>query len=321
MLRRGSIFFAVTFLSSSTAVLAAVPPYGKCGGLGFQGETACAEGWTCTKYNDWYSQCVGGNPNGGAPAPAPGAPSMTVVPEPSGAPIPPTNETSIIVEPTPVPEVSGSATVPADLPSTMQTLIATGTPIVAPVAVVSSKAVAAASSKPAAAASSKPAASASAAKPAPTSSNGANGVTCSLDAAFKAHGKKYIGVATDKGLLAGKSAQIIIDNFGQVTPENSMKWDATEAVQGKLTLDTANALVDWATKNKKLIRGHTTVWHSQLPTWVSSITDKTKLTEVMVSHIQKLMGAYKGKVYAWGKFTFSFGPPSLSTSSHHPHER
>jgi endo-1,4-beta-xylanase len=292
MLRRGSIFFAVTFLSSSTAVLAAVQPYGQCGGQNFQGEKACAEGWTCTKYNDWYSQCVGGNPNapGGAPAPAPGAPSMTVVPEPSGAPVPPTNETSIIVEPTPVPEVPGNVTVS----STMQTLIATGTPIVAPVAVVSSKAVAAASSKPAAVASS--------AKPAPTSSNGANGVTCSLDAAFKAHGKKYIGVATDKGLLAGKSAQIIIDNFGQVTPENSMKWDATEAVQGKLTLDNANALVDWATKNKKLIRGHTTVWHSQLPTWVSSITDKAKLTEVMVSHIQKLMGAYKGKVYAWGKF-------------------
>jgi endo-1,4-beta-xylanase len=235
---------------------------------------------------------------------------MTVVPEPSGAPIPPTNETSIIVEPTPV------------LPSTMQTLIATGTPVVAPVAVVSSKAsskaVAAASSKAPVAASSKPAAVASSAKPAPTSSNGANGVTCSLDAAFKAHGKKYIGVATDKGLLAGKSAQIIIDNFGQVTPENSMKWDATEAVQGKLTLDTANALVDWATKNKKLIRGHTTVWHSQLPTWVSSITDKTKLTEVMVSHIQKMMGAYKGKVYAWGKFgSFHL----LPTSPQRNHER
>jgi endo-1,4-beta-xylanase len=220
---------------------------------------------------------------------------MTVVPEPSGAPIPSSNATSIIVEPTPIPEpipeTPGNATIPAGPPSTLQTRIVTATPIVAPVAVVSSKA-------PVVASSAKPA------TPKPTSSNGANGVTCSLDAAFKAHGKKYIGVATDKNLLAGKSAQIIIDNFGQVTPENSMKWDATEGTQGKLTLDGANALVDWATTNKKLIRGHTTVWHSQLPTWVSSITDKTKLTEVMVSHIQKLMGAYKGKVYAWVRFQF-----------------
>jgi endo-1,4-beta-xylanase len=290
-IRGSSIYLAVTFLSSSTAVLAAVQPYGQCGGQNFNGETSCVEGWTCTKYNDWYSQCVGGNPNG--PAPAPGSPSPPAVPEPSGAPVPSGNITSVIVEPTPVPEpvpeIPGNATAPVDVPSTLETIIATPTPIAEPVAVNTSLPVVASSTKPA--------------TPKPTSGNGANGVKCSLDAAFKAQGKKYIGVATDKNLLStGQSAQIIIDNFGQVTPENSMKWDATEGTQGQLTLAGADFLVDWATTNNKLIRGHTTVWHSQLPTWVSSIKDKTKLQEVMVSHIQKLMGAYKGKVYAWGKF-------------------
>jgi endo-1,4-beta-xylanase len=268
-IRGTSIYLAVTFLSSSTAVLAAVQPYGQCGGQNFNGETSCAEGWTCTKYNDWYSQCVGGNPNGPAPVPSP-----PVVPEPSGAPAP------------------GNATVPVGVSSTLETIITTPTPIAEPVAVNTT------SGLPIVASSTKPA------TPKPTSGNGANGVKCSLDAAFKAQGKKYIGVATDKNLLStGQSAQIIMDNFGQVTPENSMKWDATEGTQGQLTLAGADFLVDWATTNNKLIRGHTTVWHSQLPTWVSSITDKTKLQEVMVSHIQKLMGAYKGKVYAWGKFS------------------
>jgi endo-1,4-beta-xylanase len=86
-----------------------------------------------------------------------------------------------------------------------------------------------------------------------------------------------------------------------------MKWDATENVEGTYTLDGADYLVDWATTNDKKIRGHTTVWHSQLPTWVSSISDKTKLEAVMIAHINKLVGGYKGKVYAWVRFSAVLG--------------
>jgi endo-1,4-beta-xylanase len=53
--------------------------------------------------------------------------------------------------------------------------------------------------------------------------------TNSIDAAMKAKGKLYWGTCTDKGrLTTGSNEKIIQANFGQVTPENSMKWDATE---------------------------------------------------------------------------------------------
>ncbi|KAI0700963.1 hypothetical protein C8T65DRAFT_656929 [Cerioporus squamosus] len=58
------------------------PVWGQCGGIGWTGATACVSGATCTKLNDYYSQCI----PGASSAPATTTTSTTTAPTsvPSG---------------------------------------------------------------------------------------------------------------------------------------------------------------------------------------------------------------------------------------------
>lgn len=51
----------------------------------------------------------------------------------------------------------------------------------------------------------------------------------SLNAAFTAAGKLYFGNIAEQALLEnGQNEPILASDFGALTCENSMKWDATE---------------------------------------------------------------------------------------------
>jgi len=100
-------------------------------------------------------------------------------------------------------------------------------------------------------------------------------------------------------LSANNMPALAAQEFNYVTPENEMKWDAVERTEGSFSYGSADNIVSWAQQNNMKVKGHCLVWHNQLPSWVSSITDRTRLLAVMKKHIETVMGHFGSKLYAW----------------------
>ncbi|MFJ6721454.1 non-reducing end alpha-L-arabinofuranosidase family hydrolase [Streptomyces sp. NPDC091259] len=127
---------------------------------------------------------------------------------------------------------------------------------------------------------------------------------------------RYFGTAVAAGRLGDSTYATIADReFNMITPENEMKWDAIEPSRGHFDFGPADQVVNHATAHGQRMRGHTTVWHSQLPSWVSSIGDANTLRNVMNNHITTEMTHFKGRIYAWDVVNEAFADGSTQHRS------
>ncbi|MFF6810698.1 endo-1,4-beta-xylanase [Streptomyces sp. NPDC012403] len=110
---------------------------------------------------------------------------------------------------------------------------------------------------------------------------------------------RYFGAAVAANHLGEAQYAATLDReFNSVTPENEMKWDAVEPSRGSFIFSRADQIVDHAQSQGMDVRGHTLVWHSQLPSWVSGL-GATELRSAMNNHITQVMTHYKGEIHSW----------------------
>lgn len=143
-----------------------------------------------------------------------------------------------------------------------------------------------------------------------------------LNAGASAHGRSsweddsLAGLAEASGLRFGTAVDMdafandttyrerIATEFSVLTAENVMKWETLEPEPGVYNYGPADELVEFARDNRQLVRGHTLLWHNQLPAWLtdgvaSGEITPTELREILRTHITETVRHFRGKIWHW----------------------
>ena len=116
-----------------------------------------------------------------------------------------------------------------------------------------------------------------------------------------------IGAAVDPELLRSLGG-LLARQVNSLTAENDMKWERLHPLPGNDLLayefSRADEIVRFAAERGMRVRGHTLVWHRQVPEWVfrgtnDSPASQEQVLERLREHIGTVLSHFLGKVYCW----------------------
>jgi len=98
---------------------------------------------------------------------------------------------------------------------------------------------------------------------------------------------------------------LLTAQFNTVTPENCMKPVAVQPAEGAFNFATADAFVDFATRQKLKLVGHCLVWakDDRTPTWFYRDGQQPASRELLLvrmrQYIETVVGRYRGRIATW----------------------
>jgi endo-1,4-beta-xylanase len=112
----------------------------------------------------------------------------------------------------------------------------------------------------------------------------------------------YIGAAVDMEVFRAenKYQEVLKREFNVCVAENAFKFSSLQPEKGVYQFDDADLLATYAQSNGLKLRGHTLIWHNQLPKWVTEGRfNREEAVALMKDHIGTVVKRYQGKMWAW----------------------
>ena len=133
-----------------------------------------------------------------------------------------------------------------------------------------------------------------------------------LSSVYPVHAQGLRAQADQRGFFIGAAVAIsplrnepiyretLKNEFNIIVAENAFKWALMRPSRTTFNFTDTDALVNFAEANKMKVRGHTLLWHKQLPAWLTSGNfTRDQVIQILREHILTLLGRYRGRVWAW----------------------
>jgi endo-1,4-beta-xylanase len=101
-------------------------------------------------------------------------------------------------------------------------------------------------------------------------------------------------------------SRLLTKHFTALVASNAMKPDALQPLEGVFKWVAADRIVGFGNSAGMKVRGHTLVWHNQIPAWFftdpgdpQKPASRDLLLSRMKTHIQTVMGHFRGEIDSW----------------------
>jgi endo-1,4-beta-xylanase len=95
-------------------------------------------------------------------------------------------------------------------------------------------------------------------------------------------------------------AMTLAREFNLLEPEDELKWEIVHPDVTRFDFVRGDRLVMFARMHGLKVRGHTLVWHHQIPPWLADGQfSPAQLHHLLEDHIRTVMEHYRGQVFAW----------------------
>ena len=111
-----------------------------------------------------------------------------------------------------------------------------------------------------------------------------------------------IGAACSPELIEREPgySQTLAREFNCIVAENCMKFVYLEPERGRFDFIHADTLARFAAQNSIRLRGHTLVWHAQIPAWLTEREySRTEALDILNDHILGVAGHFRDTVFCW----------------------